>query len=193
MSENLPAIITRVGGSLEQVVQHIELYTDERYPLDRRSQIALARLIEGHTEFNNEKSVSLLVDALAWHGIKQGQEFNELLQQYDIQTMHLALDYLYEIGVRTHGLDDDIVNEDKKYQSMAYVGRVAELLNRMQQLIVVETVEELASAIYYLGGLDKAFEATDEDIENVPFHDSLKHYADDDETVDDGRDSDDDQ
>ena len=165
-SANLPAIVTRVGGALEKVVSEIEAYTDERYPLTRNGQMALARMIEDRPELNSEARVSLLVDALSYHGVNQRAEFTALIDRYDIEVVYLALDYLYEVGQRDRGT---ALVKDNKYNSMKYVREAVELIVKLRAMDVhVDGVESLSDVIYQLGGLDLAIDASDEDIESLP-------------------------
>lgn len=167
-SANLPAIVTRVGGALEKVVSEIEAYTDERYPLTRNGQMALARMIEDRPELNSESRVSLLVDALSYHGVNQRTEFTALVDRYDIEVVYLALDYLYEVGQRDRGTTTPVSND--KYNSMKYVREVVELIIKLRALGVhVSGVESLSDVVYHLGGLDLAIDASDEDIQSIPF------------------------
>ena len=165
---NLPAIVTRVGGALEQVVSEIEAYTDERYPLDRRGQMVLARMIEDRPELNSEARVALLVDALSYHGANQRKKFTVLVDSYGIEVVYLALDYLYEVGQRDRGTTTPASNA--KYNSMKYVGEVVELIIKLRTMDVhVSSVESLSDIVYHLGGLDLAIDASDDDIEAIPF------------------------
>jgi hypothetical protein len=109
MSGNLPAIVQSVGGALLQIVSDIEAYTTEEHPLTINGQRSLAQLVGQRPELNTEPRVALLVDALAHHGVDQMKEFNELLDEYDIDLVYLALDYLFEVGVR-----DQITAAEKK-------------------------------------------------------------------------------
>lgn len=109
MSVNLPAIVQSVGGALLQVVSNVEAYTTEEHPLTVNGQRSLAQLVRQRPELNTEPRVALLVDALAHHGVDQMKEFHELLDEYDIDLVYLALDYLFEVGVR-----DQVTATEKK-------------------------------------------------------------------------------
>lgn len=167
-STNLPAIVTRVGGALEKVVSDIEAYTDEHYPLTRNGQMALARMVEYRPELNSEARVALLVDALSYHGVNQRKEFTALVDRYDIEIVYLALDYLYEVGLRDRGTKASVSRE--KYNSMKYVRNVVELITRLRAMnAYVSDTESLNDIVYQLGGLDLAIDTSDEDIKFTLF------------------------
>lgn len=189
MTANLPLpLVTRVGGALEKVISNIEVYTSPEYPLDRQGQMALARMVEDRPALNTEARIALLVDALAWHGVNQRVEFTSLMDEFGIEDVYLALDYLYEVGTRSQAkkVNPDL-NEDElaaararakraqdrgedqpkadQFNNMAYVRQVVELISRLRAANKdVGTVEMLDARIYELGGLSFAVEASDENI-----------------------------
>lgn len=161
MSENLPVIVSRVGGELEKVISDIESYTSPEYPLNRKGQIALARMIEDRPELNTEPRIAFFVDALAFHGVGQSAEFISLINDLedDVETVYLALDYLYEVGERDH--DDQteslIGNRVRRFDPMKRVMRVVELIQRLRESgVEVSSVETLSDCAYRLGGFNEA-------------------------------------
>ncbi len=185
---NLPAIVTRVGGALEQVISNIEVYTSPEHPLNRQAQMALARMIEDRPTLNTEARISLLVDALAWHGVDQRLQFASLMDEFDVEDVYLALDYLYEVGTRSKSKKvNPNLSEDEQaqaaartkraqergedqayvdpYNDMKYVRQVVELIIRLRAADKdVDSVETLSDRIYQLGGLSFAIDASDENI-----------------------------
>lgn len=157
---NLPVAVERVGGALEHVVRDIESYTHSQYPLVRRGQIALARLVEKHPSFNTEQRISLLVDAFAYHGVANGGMLDQLLQEYGVEKVHLAVDYLYEVGQRDRGNESrDSLSDMKK------IRRVLELRDKLEALhYEVSTTEQLDMLIHELRGLNVAVNLDDEQI-----------------------------
>lgn len=162
MTQNLPSIVTNVGGALERVITDIEAYTDERFPLPRRGQFALARLIETRPDLNSEARVALLVDAMSHHGVTQAEELKRLIDEYGIEDTHLALDYLYEVGERSRG------TQQKSFISMTNVKKVIEIvINLRAHEVSVTSVEHLSDIIYQIGGLDAAYDADAESIDSA--------------------------
>lgn len=165
MSENLPVLVQRVGGELAKVVSDIESYTSPEYPLDRKGQMALARMVEDHADLNTEPRIAVLVDVLAFHGVKQSAEFIQLFKdaendaELDLETVYLALDYLYEVGERGH--DDDtealIGANVRRFDPMKRIMRVIELIQRLRESgIEVSSVETLSDCTYRVGGFNEA-------------------------------------
>jgi hypothetical protein len=189
MTANLPLpLVTRVGGALEKVISNIEVYTSPEYPLNRQGQMALARMVEDRPALNTEARIALIVHALAWHGVSQRVEFTSLVDEFDIEDVYLALDYLYEVGTRSQAkkIDpnlseaelaagkerakraqvrgDDQTKPDP-FNDMTYVRQVVELIIRLRAAgKEVSAVETLDARIYELGGLSFAVDASDENI-----------------------------
>jgi hypothetical protein len=176
-SDNLPILVSDIGGvpvsgALQKVVSNLEPYTDERYPLDITGQMMLARLVETRPKLNVESRVALLVDAIAYHGVDQGEAFNSLIDRFGIEDVYLALDYLHEVGTRGRGTTDGANEDDRRRNSMSNVEQVVELIVRFRAFdIDISTVESLYKIIYKLGGIKSASEADDETVESaLPAH-----------------------
>lgn len=186
MSDNLPAIVTRVGGELEKVVSDIENYTSGQHPLDRKGQMALARMVEDRPELNTESRIALLVDALTWHGLEQKNAFMALVDDNDVETVYLALDYLFEEGEREHDTDRkarESEDKSKLYSSMRHVSRVVDVIVKLRESgVEISNVERLSDCIYQRGGLN---------LEKGVFYDGLT-FDDSDDNDPDGEDTDDD-
>lgn len=127
---NLPDIVRRVGGDLELVISNLPAYVDERFPLDRFKQIALGRMIEARPSLNNEKDIAKIVDLLTFHGIDRDQmnDLNVLLDNHGTDDVWVAVNYLYEIGLRDRGIASE---EESKTNAFVFVRAV---LNRMAEL-----------------------------------------------------------
>lgn len=127
---NLPDIVRRVGGDLELVISNLPAYVDERFPLDRFKQIALGRMIEARPSLNNEKDIAKIVDLLTFHGIDRDQmnDLNVLLDNHGTDDVWVAINYLYEIGLRDRGIASE---EESKTNAFVFVRAV---LNRMAEL-----------------------------------------------------------
>jgi hypothetical protein len=127
---NLPDIVRRVGGDLELVISNLPAYVDERFPLDRFKQIALGRMVEARPSLNNEKDIAKIVDLLTFHGIDRDQmnDLNVLLDNHGTDDVWVAINYLYEIGLRDRGVASE---EESKTNAFVFVRAV---LNRMAEL-----------------------------------------------------------
>jgi len=164
MTDNLPAVVKRVGGALELIVSNLEAYTQPEYPLTRRGQIALGLIVEEHPGLNTEDRLALLVDILTYHGIYQRTEFMAIDEDHGIEIVYLALDYLYETGDRGRGKDED----SQAANDMRRVRRTAELIVRLQEAgFNVGSVEQLDDLAHAFGGLDQAFAASEDNVESV--------------------------
>ena len=173
MATNLPAIVVSVGGDLQKVVAEVENYTDVRYPLTRGAQMGLARIIERHPELNTEPRVALLVDILSWHGVDQLQELNEILEEYDLDHVYLAVDYLLEDGERTQltarqkkQIRARVKSEIEREHPSESEERVRELVElevaELWQSNSMETVRGLIEFILYYEERDRNFATAEE-------------------------------
>lgn len=173
MATNLPAIVVSVGGDLQKVVAEVENYTDVRYPLTRGAQMGLARIIERHPELNTEPRVALLVDILSWHGVDQLQELNEILEEYDLDHVYLAVDYLLEDGERTQltarqkkQIRARVKSEIEREHPSESEERVRELVElevaELWQSNSMETVRGLIEFILYYEERDRSFATAEE-------------------------------
>ena len=99
----LPVAITRLGGDLEKVMREIDSYTDPAFPLDRKGQFAVARLIERHPDLNREEYVAIIIDLFAFHGVGSGAKLADIISEYGISTSQIVFTYLYESAERTRG------------------------------------------------------------------------------------------
>jgi hypothetical protein len=102
---NLPLIIRQVGGALESVMSDLNNYTDDKYPIQRVSEIAIARMVQRNPDLNNENDISKLVDMFSFHGVEGAARntLNELLKHNSVDDIHIAFEYLYEMGLRGQG------------------------------------------------------------------------------------------
>jgi hypothetical protein len=142
---NLPEIVKRVGGQLERVMTSIEDYTDENFPLTGPNKFAVSRIVEKRVELNEEGHVSHLVDFFSYHGINryQRQPLVELIDMYSIDDVAMALEYLYETGLRDRGANSA---EDDEGNSLMYVlavlERIEELRDKGFDDVTVTTLDE---------------------------------------------------
>jgi hypothetical protein len=156
---NLPEIVARIGGAFEMVVRNVVHYTDEKFPLIREAQEALARVIEAHPEFNTEERVTLLIDARVFHGVPFGYEFDELLDEFGLDIVGFVLDYLYNIG------EDTTVDPRLNWHGPKGLHAVCTLVEALRdEDIELNSPEVMDSIIWKLGGLA---EATNMEIKEV--------------------------
>ena len=163
MSDNLPTLVVAVGGPLEKVIIDVVRYTDVKYPLDRSSQIALARIIEAQPELNTEVRVAYLVDAFSFHGVRHWIEFARIVEDHGIECACLVLDYLHEVGERSHG--DDKPEHILTSTGIELVRCLAELVDQFKECgFDASGVASLDSLIQRLGGVDDALDADNDQI-----------------------------
>lgn len=157
---NLPALVRGIGGALVRVTSEIDAYTDDKFPLRRDGQLALGRLIEERPSLNTEPRVAMLVDVLSWHGVKDIEALGELIDEHGIDPVCVALDYLYEVGIRDHAealeADDAYADtgSDQQHNSMEIVRSIVELITELESnRLVIPSAEVLFEIIYQRGGL----------------------------------------
>lgn len=170
---NLPVAITRLGGDLEKAMREIDLYTDPAFPLDRKGQFAVARLIERHPDLNREEYVAVIIDLFAYHRVGSGVKLADVISDYGIATSQIVFTYLYESAVRTRGegvkmpkhrlspaIPDrfpDKGGNETKWSGAMSIGEICELILTLEaENFEVYDASRLDEAIQYLGGLYKA-------------------------------------
>ena len=145
---NLPAVIIRSGGAIEKIVgTELAAYTDERFPLVRKDQFALGRLVEARPELNTEARVAVLVDMMAYHGHHVDAQLRKLLDHHDPEVIGFALDYLYEVGKKDRGMDG---MEGVKSSLLHDTAEAVEVLIAEREL-EIGNVEMLADLIQSFG------------------------------------------
>lgn len=158
-----PAVI-RVGGAMEKVFEKSEDYVG--YPVSKRLQTAIARLVEARPELslNSEDSIVKILDLATFHGISQMARLGQQIDEYGVETVHLAVDYLYESAERGRAGDKtDLVFNGfgipRRYMTgLDSVDKVAELIGNLTAVTgtAFSGVERLDDVISELGGLKKA-------------------------------------
>lgn len=166
-NDYLPMPAQRVGGELVKVLQDLPAYTDARHPLTQQRQYALATLVEQNPQLNNEPSLSLLVDAFSYHDAAS-KEFRELIGRFGIDRVYIALELLYQIGLRSRG-DNRDENRAKRSRPRM-VASLCELQVRLAANdIDIDSEEALWEWVQSLGGLEAATDASDADIAKVRY------------------------
>jgi hypothetical protein len=95
MSANLPVQVTAIGGALVEVLRW-----DQYQKLGVESQAALVELVKRYPDLNTENRVDLVVDLMVFHGETLNQTLREFVGTYSAELVYLAIDTLYEAGVR---------------------------------------------------------------------------------------------
>lgn len=172
-SRELPLIVRQVGGALETVMSDLDNYTDDRYPIERVSQIAISRMIQKNPDLNNEENIAMLVDMFSFHGVSGADRttLNKLLQDYPVESIHIAFEYLYEMGIRGQGTQASIGDPDVE---QALLATTLQKIEEFQQSgVEIKSSEDLL--------------ARDWDVRNEPdFKDFMKTiFFDSDEDEDD--------
>lgn len=103
-SPNLPAVAHQIGGALVKVLeweQHALLPTTTKY--------AIAKFVQSDPSLNTEERVDFLADLASFHGQKLDEDIKRFTDDYGVEIVYLAIDYLYESGRRTrkeHSYED---------------------------------------------------------------------------------------
>lgn len=176
----LPVAITRLGGDLEKVMREIDSYTDPAFPLDRKGQFAVARLIERHPDLNREEYVATIIDLFAYHGVGSGAKLADVISEYGIATSQVVFIYLYESAERTRGKGmkapergffhaqptrfPDKGGNHTRWSGVASVAEICELILTLEAAnFEIYDANRLDQAIQYLGGLyDACSKSSDE-------------------------------
>lgn len=166
-----PAVI-RVDGALVKVLR------DHAYgTLSKRTQTALARLIESRPALNTQNSVEKLVDLADFHGVSQMSVLGDQIDEFGLDEIHLAVDFLYEIGER--GRAGDKTKAEKRFageESSGYykigmdsVENVAALVRDLIQVSeqALDNFEQLSDLVDKLGGLDAALDMNIDELESA--------------------------
>lgn len=104
MTENLPVLATRIGGDLVVVLgweQHALLPIQVKY--------AISKFVQNNPELNTIQRVDFLADLAGFHGQALNEDVAYLVNDYGVETVYLAVDYLYQSGERSrteHSFDD---------------------------------------------------------------------------------------
>lgn len=163
---NLPALIERTGGALLKVMSDLDAYVDPKYPLNRKGQLAIGRIVQDFPALNCEQDVELLVEIMSRHGVTSMSVLRGYLNDFGTRFTYLAITFLFEEGKHGHrGKDEDQFSPGKKYQPMQYVRSVLELIESASAYLEIDSVEEISDLVESLGGLDDALKLSPERLE----------------------------
>lgn len=177
-NSSLSRAVTRVNGALVKVL------SDPAYgTLNKRTQTALARLIEDRPALNTQHSVEKLVDLAHFHGVSQMSVLGTQIDEYGVDEIHLAVDYLYEIGERGRAGDKSRTRtvgtdfSDRYKTGMDSVERVAALIRDLTKITgqALDDLEQLGDLVEKLGGLDAALDMNTYELESaLEVHEQLE-------------------
>lgn len=140
----LPAIIQNVGGPLVEVL----LYPQHR-DLPGGTMFLLATIVGVYKEqFGDEYAIDLIAEIAGRHGIELDAWFEEQLENFGIERLHLAIEAMRELGIRPRpdGIDFSV-------SDTGTLTDMLELLEKFDQSGgYPEDVEGLAERIAGLGG-----------------------------------------
>jgi hypothetical protein len=119
MTENLPVLAQRIGGDLVEVLgwkQHQLLPVQVKY--------AIAKFVQNNPELNTIQRVDFLADLAGFHGQALNEDVAYLVNDYGVETVYLAVDYLYQSGERsrTEQSFEDIETSIQALANLADVG-----------------------------------------------------------------------
>lgn len=202
-TQNLPAIVTKTGGALVEVIRDLDNYIDPQFELDRKAQFALGRVISDHPELNTEEIVGVLVDWFSYHGVSWGSKMREAITEYGVSVIGIVLEYLYQSGARTRGkgfvmpahLKGEVISprlekefgNSSRWSGNNGINEICELLVNVENAgYEVYNAERLDEAVQMLGGLTRACNMDASIVEGfingegVNDRDSFESYGDDD-------------
>lgn len=163
---NLPALIERTGGALLKVMTDLDAYVDPKYPLTRKGQLAIGRIVQDFPALNTEQDIELLVEIMSRHGVTSTNALRGYLNDFGTRFTYLAITFLFEEGKHGHrGKDEDLFAPGKKYQPMQYVRSVLELIENASSYLEIDTIEEISDLVESLGGLEDALKLSSERLE----------------------------
>jgi len=96
MTKNLPERVVAIGGPLVEVLQW-----EQHLALDEEQQYTLGKVIKAYPEFNTEPLVDALADMVTYWGEELDLALIELATQYSIKLVYLAIEVLYDSGLRS--------------------------------------------------------------------------------------------
>lgn len=168
-SANVPAVIKNAGGALERVIRNVQLYTDQRAPLERSGMILLGLWVKEDPSLNNEKEVDRLVNLLSWHGLQDADSevVEQMVDQYGSEKLHLAAEYLYEVGERGHSFEEGGGEKNVPSDFAKLEGVMDTLENLEENAIACDSVEVLERLINYAKGYGKLAAMGPEELQDL--------------------------
>lgn len=131
---NLPVLAVRTGGALVKVLSELERHATK--PLDRRAATAISRIVTDLPELNTEARVSMLVDLVSFHGEKADSWLARMFEDFNIEVVYLAIDYLYEAGYSDRKSDSNVDNSNDHQESLrSDIEELCDLIERLQRLV----------------------------------------------------------
>lgn len=93
---NLPVLIQMQGGEVARVLgwqQHLEVLTEQQ-------QLQVGMMVQMYPGLDSEVAVDLLAEAAGHYGEELDRWFGEMIDQYTIETVYLAIDMMDHLGLR---------------------------------------------------------------------------------------------
>lgn len=159
-SVNLPVRVAREGGAIVEVLgweQHLVLSPQQQY--------AIGVLVALNPLLNTEARIDMLADMAGFHGEQLDREVIDLIAEYGAETVYIAIDYLYEVARRDRRGDARERNEVKCERSE--LAKTAELIGVLERLGYETTPAVIEHLVRRLGGLNDAWEMSEQDIEQT--------------------------
>lgn len=152
MTENLPVLATRIGGSLVDVLkweQHALLPQEVKY--------AISKFVQQNPELNTIQRVDFLADLASFHGQTLDKDIARLISIYKVETVYFAVDYLYESGERT-----------KSEHDFKDIEKLLDVILKLQQAgAEFNSNSELDELINQVGSIDEASELSVSEIAKI--------------------------
>lgn len=145
----------KAGGAVAVILQNTtEIARYAAKGVTRKDRRAIGDLVAARPELNNTKAVGGLLWLLSFHGEQIGHWVEEQISEYSLEELLLALELLYDTGVRT-GEGSFFAGDNEG--SRDYVPLLLELRRNYQEVrtsmdVDIETVDQLDWLVDALGG-----------------------------------------
>lgn len=136
MSDNLP-LVMRAGGEVAEV-----LSWSQHQNITDVAKNAIARFVINNPEFAH--SVDLLADIVSFHGVDFDADIRRFVREHGADVVHLANQYLYEIG--------RLSNTEHDFDDIEYA--IAALANLRDAGVELADAEQVDRCLYRLGGFE---------------------------------------
>jgi len=147
-----------VGGELARIFSDsTELARYTAGPLNRKDARAIGNAIVDYPELNTEHAIAMLAWWASFHGEPIGKWMDDLLSQYPVYDIDLALNYLYEEGIRARA-DSTLPDEDGFDATREFVPQLLGLLENYKTVKELKreseiSLDQLVTLLGMLGGL----------------------------------------
>jgi hypothetical protein len=149
----------KIGGAVMLIVaDRTELARFTNGEIDDETALGIVKMVEENLSLNTEKRLAALVWLASFHGEVIDQWLVDINEEYSPEDVLLAIDLLYEVGIRTRkgGLNEESTNMDSR-DSVVSLLDFLKTYTEYQSApeLHIHSVERLWVVIEELGGLDE--------------------------------------